>query len=112
MNKTIVNSLKKRLEGVKGNWVEEQSNVLWAYRTMPKRLTGKTPFSMTYGAKAVVPVEVSLLSSRITSFAQRRNDERMIKNLDGLEEHRDIVAVRLTDYQQRLAQGYNRKVKS
>ena len=27
-NKTIVNSLKKRLEGAKGNWVEELPNVL------------------------------------------------------------------------------------
>jgi len=31
MNKTIVNGLKKRLEGVTGNWVEELPNILWAY---------------------------------------------------------------------------------
>lgn len=28
MNKTIVNGLKKRLEGAKGGWVDELPNVL------------------------------------------------------------------------------------
>ena len=30
-NKVIVNGLKKRLDGVKGRWVKELPNVLWAY---------------------------------------------------------------------------------
>ena len=34
----------------------------------PRRSTGETPFSMTYGAKAVISVEVSLLSSRVAGF--------------------------------------------
>ena len=39
-NKTIVNELKKRLDIVKGRWAKELPNVLWAYRTTPKRSTG------------------------------------------------------------------------
>ena len=35
----------------------------------------------------------------------------MIRSLNALEECRNMVAMRLTDYQQRLAWGYNRKVK-
>lgn len=31
INKTIVNELKKMLEGSKGRWAEELPNVLWAY---------------------------------------------------------------------------------
>ena len=30
-NKTIINNLKKRLKGAKGNWVEKLPNVIWAY---------------------------------------------------------------------------------
>ena len=30
-NKTIVNGLKKMLEGTKGRWAKELPNVLWAY---------------------------------------------------------------------------------
>ena len=31
VNKTILNGLKKRLDGAKGRWAEELPNVLWAY---------------------------------------------------------------------------------
>ena len=31
VNKVIVNGLKKRLDDVKGKWVEELSHVLWTY---------------------------------------------------------------------------------
>ena len=50
VNKTILNGLKKRLDGAKGRWAEELSNMLWAYRTIPRRSTGETPFSLMYGA--------------------------------------------------------------
>ena len=42
------------------------------------------PFSMTYSTKAVIPIEISLLSSRVVCFAEGRNDESMISNLDAL----------------------------
>ena len=42
VNKVIVNGLKRRLEGAKGNWAEELSNVFWVYRITPRRCTGET----------------------------------------------------------------------
>lgn len=69
MNKTIVSGLKKRLEGVKGSWVEELPNVLWAYRTTSGRLTGEMPFFMTYGAEVIEQIEISLLILRVAYFA-------------------------------------------
>ena len=39
INKTILNGLKRRLDGAKGNWAKELPNVLWAYRTTPCRST-------------------------------------------------------------------------
>ena len=41
-------------------------------------------FSMTYSTKAVIPIEISLLSSRVVWFAEGRNDESMISSLDAL----------------------------
>ena len=35
VNKVIVNGVKKRLDDVKGKWVEELPHVLWTYRTTP-----------------------------------------------------------------------------
>ncbi|KAK1563196.1 hypothetical protein Q3G72_023904 [Acer saccharum] len=34
-NKTIVNTLKKRLEAEKGKWAEKLPEILWSYRTTP-----------------------------------------------------------------------------
>ena len=56
-NKVIVSGLKKRLDDAKGRWVDELPCVLWTYHTTPRRSTKETPFSMTYRAKAVIPIE-------------------------------------------------------
>ena len=66
---------------------------------------------MTYGTEAVIPIEVGLSSMRIADFTRSNNDEYMIGHLDALEKQREMVYVQLTDYQQKLAQGYNKKVR-
>ena len=88
-----MNGLKKRLEGAKGNWAEELLNILWAYRTRPRRLTGEIPFSMMYRAEVVTPIKISLSSTRVVNFLRSNNDTRMVKNLDSLEERRDMASI-------------------
>ena len=88
-----MNGLKKRLEGEKGNWAEELLNIFWAYPTRPRRLTGEIPFSMMYRAEVVTPIEISLSSMRVVNFLRSNNDTRMVKNLDSLEERRDMASI-------------------
>ena len=57
VNKVIESGLKKRLDDAKGRWVEELPHVLWTYRTTHRRSTRETPFSMSYRAEAVIPIE-------------------------------------------------------
>nr|XP_023895551.1 uncharacterized protein LOC112007441 [Quercus suber] len=111
VNKVIVSGLKKRLKGAKGNWAEELAQVLWVYRTTLRRSTGETPCSLTYGAEAVIPTEVDLCSARVARFDPGQNDEMMVGCLDGLEEFREVVTIRLAEYQQKLAQRYSRDVR-
>ena len=111
VNKVIVNGLKKRLDDAKGKWVEELPHVLWTYRTTPRRSTGETPFSMTYGAEAVIPLETSFPVLRTSSFNPRDNDEQLTKSLDLVEEEREIAMVQFAYYQQKLKQGYDANVK-
>ena len=77
-----MNGLKKRLNGAKGRWAEELPNVLWAYRTTPRRSMGETPFSLTYGTEAVIPAEVNVCSARIDGFNPVQNELMMVKHLD------------------------------
>ena len=58
--------LKKRLDDRKGNWADELNNVIWAYRTTPRTYTGETPFRLTYGMDAVIPVEIGSPSYRVS----------------------------------------------
>ena len=98
VNKVIVNGLKKRLDDAKGKWVEELPHVLWTYRTTPCRSTGETPFSMIYGAEAVILLETGFPTSRTSSFNPRDNDEQLTKSLDLIEEKRENAMVQLAYY--------------
>ena len=52
--------IKTQLEGAKGAWLEELQNV--AYRTTTRVPIGETPFKLTIGTEAIIPVEVGLTS--------------------------------------------------
>ena len=102
VNKVIVSGLKKRLDDAKGKWVEELPHVLWTYRTTSRKSTGKTPFSMTYGAEAVIPLETGFSTTTTSSFNSKDNDEQLTRNLDLIEEKRENAMVQLAYYQQKL----------
>ena len=89
VNKVIVNGLKKRLDDTKGRWVEELPHVLWTYRTTPRRSIGETPFAMTYGAEAVIPVKANFPTLRTSSFTLSSNDELLGKSLDLVDERKE-----------------------
>ncbi|GFS40362.1 hypothetical protein Acr_00g0068110 [Actinidia rufa] len=79
-NKTIMNGIKKRLEKAKGRWVDELANVLWAYRTTPRKATNEMPYSLAFGFEAVIPLR------------------------------RENALIRMADYQKQLAKSFNQKV--
>ena len=74
------------LDDAKGKWVEKLSHVLWTYWTTPRRFIGETPFSMTYGAKTVIPLETGFPTLKTSSFTLSNNDGLLGKNLDLIEE--------------------------
>ena len=112
VNKVILSGLKKRLDEAKGRWVEELPHVLWTYRTTPRRSTGETPFSMTYGVEAVIPLESGFPTTRTSSFNPKDNEENLARGLDLIDEKRENAMVQLAHYQQKLKQGYDAHVKT
>ena len=93
VNKAIVNRLKKRLDNARGKWVEELPHVLWTYQTTPRRSTGETPFSMTYVAEAVIPLETRFPMLRTSLFILDSNDNLLEKSLDLIKERRKNAMV-------------------
>nr|CAN72897.1 hypothetical protein VITISV_003776 [Vitis vinifera] len=110
-NKTLITTLKKRLEQAKGKWVEELPGVLWAYRTTPGRPTGNTPFALAYGMDAVIPTEIGLPTIRTNAAKQSDANMELGRNLDWTDEVRENAAIRMVDYKQRASAHYNRKVR-
>ncbi|KAL5568572.1 hypothetical protein UlMin_025147 [Ulmus minor] len=111
VNKTIKQTLKKKLEKSKGAWVDELPLVLWSYRTSFRATTGETPFSLAYGVEAVISIEISLPTFRVDNFDEESNDVLLALATDLLEEKREISQVRAAALQQTIARYYNSKVK-
>ena len=110
-NKSILNGIKKKLEGSRGNWVEELPGVLWASRTTIKEATGHTPFSLVFGTEAVLPVEVGIASTRITYYDQYSNDQDKPINLDLLPETRGNALLKAIAQKQKMIRQFNKRVK-
>nr|XP_025652340.1 uncharacterized protein K02A2.6-like [Arachis hypogaea] len=104
-NKIIVKGLKKRLDEAKGLWADELGSVLWSYRTTPQTTTGETPFRLTYGVEAVIPVEIRDPSPRKTVGG---NDEEAERDL--IDETRSITHLRELALKQRISLRYNHGV--
>uniref|UniRef100_A0A2N9F8W7 Integrase catalytic domain-containing protein n=1 Tax=Fagus sylvatica TaxID=28930 RepID=A0A2N9F8W7_FAGSY len=109
-NKIILNGIKKRLEEAKGRWVEELPTVLWTFRITPQSSTGETPFSLTYGVEAVIPLEVGLPTLRSEEYDQENNEFMLAKDLDLAQECRDLAMIRLASYQGDLKKRYDKSV--
>ena len=65
INKNIKRILRKMVETSR-DWSEKLPFALWAYRTSFRTSTGATPYSLVYGMKAVLPVEIEMISLRVT----------------------------------------------
>ncbi|GKF42781.1 reverse transcriptase domain-containing protein [Tanacetum coccineum] len=58
-----------------------------------KDCNGETPFSLTYGTEAVIPIEIGMPTLRTVKVDMIKNDEALEINLDLLEERREQAAI-------------------
>ncbi|GJZ01405.1 reverse transcriptase domain-containing protein, partial [Tanacetum coccineum] len=81
-NRSLGEGIKARLDERSKDWMGELSYVLWVHRTMIKSSNGETPFSLTYGTKAVIPAEIGMPTLRTAEVDMIQNDEALEINLD------------------------------
>uniref|UniRef100_A0A2N9F3W1 Uncharacterized protein n=1 Tax=Fagus sylvatica TaxID=28930 RepID=A0A2N9F3W1_FAGSY len=111
-NKVVLSGIKRKLEAAKGRWVEELPSILWTYRTTVRKSTNETPFALAFGVEAVIPLEIGMPTIRTTEFAVQTNEDNLRRDLDLVEERRELAVVRLAAYQQRLKREHNKNVKT
>jgi len=84
-NKTIGKLLKKFVSKSQRDWDDKLGECLWAYRTTVRTPTKATPFSMAYGCKVVLPLEIQIPSLRVILTAEMTNEEKYQLRLQELE---------------------------
>ena len=99
------------MDEAKGKWTEELHSVLWSYRTTPHSTTGETPFRLTYGTEAVIPVETGASSFRTEVPLEGEDNHEMLREeLDLLEELREGAALREATLKQKIAKRHDKRV--
>jgi hypothetical protein len=114
-NVLICNGIKKRLlaplEKAKHAWVIELPSVLWSLRTTPNAATQETTFFLVHGAEVVLPVKITHEAPRITAYDETTSTEALQDDVDALDEARDVVLARATQYQQSLRNYHSTRVR-
>ncbi|GJS50843.1 reverse transcriptase domain-containing protein [Tanacetum coccineum] len=111
-NRSLREGIKVRLGEKNKNWVKEISHVLWAHRTMIKSSDRESPFSLTYGAEAVIPVEIGMPTLRTAKVDMIKNNEALGINLDLLEKKREQAAIQEARSKAKMEKYYNARVRS
>jgi hypothetical protein len=69
VNAEILRGLKTRtydyLKKHGAKWIDELSCALWANRASSSQATGETPFFLVYGAEAIIPSKITMVSHRV-----------------------------------------------
>ena len=101
----------------KGGWIEHLLETLWAYRSLSKIATGLSPFSLVYGTEAISLVELLVPTPKVVHRQEVDMDaatcaEIRIMYLETLEETQNLAYNRTEQYQQQMANAYNKTMKS
>ena len=114
-NKVIINIIRKMLEKNPKQWHEKVTETLWAYRTSKREAIGMTPYALTYGHDAILPMKIAVQSLRI---AQQHNligedySQAMLLELEGLDASRIDTLNKLLAGKQAMSRAYNKRVKN
>jgi hypothetical protein len=110
-NRVILRGIQRRLNMAKTQWAEELHAVLWAYRTTPHSTTGESPFRLTYGTEAVLPIELTELTWRTDYSADfHANTANLREELEFVDEVRIGATLREAALKQKIAARHSKKV--
>lgn len=80
------------------------------YHTTPHSATNESPFFLTFGSEAVIPVKIGEPSWRVENFNEEKNGPTQREDMDLLEEVREVAYVKETTAKQRAQIRFNSKV--
>ncbi|XP_050211341.1 uncharacterized protein LOC126661533 [Mercurialis annua] len=113
-NKAIKLIVQKMIEENPRQWHVFLSEVVWANRTSQKSATGTSPFRLVYGYDVMLPMELTVTSTRRRYQSELSKgdyfDKMVIDSLD-LDEERLTALDHLEAQKRRVERAYNKRVK-
>ncbi|CAN6562196.1 unnamed protein product [Malus baccata var. baccata] len=113
-NKILVNIIKRMVIDSPEKWHEKLGNTLWAYRTSKRAGTGTTPYALTFGQDAVLPMEINVSSVRIQNQFGLHSEEyieAMCQGIEDLDVARLEALNQIQEGKKTVARTYYKKVK-
>ncbi|KAM2398968.1 hypothetical protein ACFXTH_035587 [Malus domestica] len=113
-NKILINIIKKMVTDSLEKWHEKLGNTLWAYRTSKRAGTGTTPYALTFGQDAILPMEINVSSVRIQNQFGLHSEEcieAMCQGIEDLDVARIEALNQIQEGKKAVARAYNKKVK-
>ncbi|XP_050222703.1 uncharacterized protein LOC126672794 [Mercurialis annua] len=113
-NKAIKHIVQKMIEENPRQWHVFLSEAVWANRTSQKSATGTSPFRLVYGYDAMLPMELTVTSTRRRYQCELSKedyfDKMVIDSLD-MDEERLAALDHLEAQKRRVERAYNKRVK-
>ena len=110
-------SIKKIIEKMAityQDWHEMIPFALMAYRTSIRTSIGATPYSLVYGTKAVLPVEIEIPSLWVlaeTELSEAEWVKQRMEHLNLIDENKLTALCHDQLYQQRIVKAFGKRVK-
>ncbi|CAN6558362.1 unnamed protein product [Malus baccata var. baccata] len=95
-------------------WHEKLGNTLWAYRTSKRAGIETTPYALTFGQDAMLPMKINVSSVRIQNQFGLHSEEyieAMCQGIEDLDVARIEALNQIQEGKRVVARAYNKKVK-
>ncbi|GJX47176.1 reverse transcriptase domain-containing protein [Tanacetum coccineum] len=95
-----MNHIEKQLARSQQGWVDDLAQVLWVHRTLPRNSQKETPFSLTYGSEAIIPMSKSDVA---------KDNKGKIKEVDKRRGNKKIASIEVAYYRSKLRRHHNER---
>ncbi|GJU70454.1 reverse transcriptase domain-containing protein [Tanacetum coccineum] len=86
----IMHHIEKQLTQSQQGWVDNLAYTLWIHRTLLRNSQKETPFSLTYGSKAVIPI------------IEATDDRGRVQKATKVKESKEVASIEKAYYRNKL----------
>ncbi|GJV25025.1 reverse transcriptase domain-containing protein [Tanacetum coccineum] len=86
----IMHHIERQLTRSQQGWVDNLAKTLWIHRTLPRNSQKETPFSLTYGSEAVIPI------------IETTNDRGRVQKATKGKESKEVASIEKAYYRNKL----------